>query len=146
MERSTEMFVDTTTVPYSPVLYISGPIFGYPDGNREAFNNAKTYLASLGCPDTVNPHDVPPAKHDGKCPNTYRGEGDPHDAACYMRGDLICLLCCDGIYLLDGWEKSRGATLEFAMAKAIGLDIYYETVPESEYQYRTLVFTSEEEK
>jgi hypothetical protein len=32
----------------------------------------------------------------------------------------------DGIYMLSGWEKSKGAVLELAMAEFIGLKVIYE--------------------
>ena len=40
------------------------------------------------------------------------------------RGAVV--LDCDAIYLLKGWEHSRGANAEFAVAKALGMTFYYE--------------------
>ncbi len=45
----------------------------------------------------------------------------------HMRADLAALLLCDAIYLLDGWETSKGAKLEFDVASTCGLKIYYQS-------------------
>lgn len=45
----------------------------------------------------------------------------------HMRVDLAALLLCDAIYLLDGWETSKGAKLEFDVASTCGLRIYYQS-------------------
>lgn len=99
-------------------VYIAGPIAGYPNLNREAFTSAAEKLLSLGhIP--VNPHDVAPTVHDdGEC------IGDPtagdHGYGCFMVPDLRALLGCRGYTLLKGWERSRGATVEEAVAKICG--------------------------
>lgn len=33
---------------------------------------------------------------------------------------------CDAIFILEGWEKSKGARLEHLFAKKAGIEIYYE--------------------
>lgn len=40
-----------------------------------------------------------------------------------MRADIAQLVTCDGIHLLGGWEKSRGAMLEHHIASALGLEV-----------------------
>ena len=42
-------------------------------------------------------------------------------------GDFAALPLCDAIYLLDGWETSKGAKLEFDVASTCGLKIYYQS-------------------
>lgn len=37
---------------------------------------------------------------------------------------LCELMKCDAIYLLKGWERSKGACLEKHYAKVIGLEIF----------------------
>lgn len=34
---------------------------------------------------------------------------------------------CGVIFMLDNWENSKGATAEYYFAKAIGLEIMFET-------------------
>lgn len=42
----------------------------------------------------------------------------------YMREDIKALCDCDGIALLPGWERSRGAHLEVHIAHRLGLQIW----------------------
>lgn len=37
--------------------------------------------------------------------------------------DLWHLMRCDGIYMLDGWQHSKGAKTERAVAEAFGLAV-----------------------
>ena len=108
-------------------LYIAGPIKGKADKNESAFRLVERKLQSLGYT-TIVPLDIPPHKHEGNCPgNTSEaGEGE-HKSGCYMRNDIIAMLKCDGIILLDGWENFAGARIEFLTAQACGLEIKYQS-------------------
>lgn len=44
----------------------------------------------------------------------------------YMKACLKELIECDGICMLEGWQDSRGATLEHTIAKGLGLLVMYE--------------------
>lgn len=44
----------------------------------------------------------------------------------FLEGDLELLKRCDAIYMLEDWEYSKGATIELAKARELGLDIYYQ--------------------
>ena len=48
----------------------------------------------------------------------------------YIDMGLDELSHCDAIYLLRGWEGSRGALLEYAYAKTVGLKIIKQSVEE----------------
>lgn len=107
-------------------VYIAGPIAGHPD-HAEKFDAAVTLLTDRGYV-PVNPLDVSPDDHVGPCPKYgyHPGESDPamgsHDSSCcFMRTDIEALLGCDYIYLLPDWERSRGATVEAAVARAVGI-------------------------
>ena len=106
-----------------PRCYVAGPVAGVPDF-RERFAAAVPAVEALGY-EVVNPCDIAPADHDGECPPGYDpGEGAWHtSSACYMRADLRALLGCDAIYLLPGWSRSRGATVEHAVAVACGIPV-----------------------
>jgi hypothetical protein len=83
------------------VIYIAGPITGRPGLNRKAFADAQLRLAIAGYP-VVNPHEL---THD-------------HDKSwsSYMRECVAALVYCDGIYMLPGWWRSRGAITERLIA------------------------------
>lgn len=86
-------------------VYISGPMTGKKDFNRPAFEAASKLVAASGFT-PVLPVDFV----DGK---TYEQ---------YLRDDLRLLLECDYIYMLDGWQESKGAKLEHMVALACGID------------------------
>jgi len=44
----------------------------------------------------------------------------------YMRIDLKAMLECDSIFMLKGWETSRGAVIEHNLAKDLGFKIHYQ--------------------
>jgi hypothetical protein len=96
---------------------------GVKDWNFPAFFDAEKTLVSMGY-QVVNPaHNngdtLELALEDAGSP-----ESPKRDWLYYIRRDLPQLLHCDVICLLPNWEISRGATLEFQVAKGIGLPIY----------------------
>jgi hypothetical protein len=42
-----------------------------------------------------------------------------------MRLSLAQLLSCHALVMLPGWWKSRGARVEWLLAKVLGLHVYY---------------------
>ncbi|HAT1683822.1 TPA: DUF4406 domain-containing protein [Klebsiella oxytoca] len=93
------------------VIYIAGPMSGYPDFNRTAFAMTATNLAAKGHT-VLNPALLP--------------DGLAYEQ--YMDIALAMLRCADTIWFLDNWEHSTGAQAEHAVADALGLEIY---TPES---------------
>ncbi len=93
-------------------IYISGPITGIKDNNKVEFGKAAGLLISMGH-ETYTPFDVTPTRDD------YIWED-------YMKLDIVALMGCDAIYLLDGWERSKGARLEKTLAESLGLAVYYQ--------------------
>ena len=88
-------------------VYISGPITGIDFGNRFAFSCARNALELCGY-EVVDPSEVQ--------------LDDEATWADYMRADLKLLLDCDFIYMLDGWEDSKGARLERELAENLGIE------------------------
>lgn len=107
-------------------LYLAGPMTGIKDFNFPAFDAAAAELRAAG-------HEVfSPAENDRD--NGYDGvseKGDPAEAAAAgfdlretLKQDLSWI--CDhaeGIAVLPGWGKSKGARSEVALANALGLQI-----------------------
>lgn len=46
----------------------------------------------------------------------------------YMHVDLAMLDICDGVYLLNNWESSKGANIEYEYAKKNNKYIFFEEV------------------
>lgn len=44
----------------------------------------------------------------------------------YMKRDIRTLLACDGVYLLRGWQDSRGARLEKLIADGLDMLVVYQ--------------------
>jgi hypothetical protein len=58
----------------------------------------------------------------------------------YMRNALMrdmVAICdeCTAIYMMSGWEKSKGAKAEWSLAKALSLEIFYEAPLPKEKKY-----------
>lgn len=96
-----------------PRVYVAGPMTGIEALNFPAFHARTKLLRDRGA-HVENPAEINPDPH-----------MDWHEA---MRRDIPRLLTCDTIDLLPGWEKSRGATLEYHIAQQLGMTIIY---PES---------------
>lgn len=102
-------------------VYIAGPMSGLPDCNRTGFHLAADYLHALGCV-VLNPASLPP------------GLTEPE----YMQIGLAMMMCCDEIYLLDGWGQSFGARAELALAKKLDLKIIYQEGMDHEVTLRVI--------
>lgn len=89
-------------------IYVAGPMTGLPDYNLDAFAIAATRLRALG--------------HDARNPGS-RGVIEGYTWRDYMRDALSLLLHCEAVALLDGWETSRGATLEAHVAHALDMPV-----------------------
>lgn len=93
-------------------VYISGAITGT-DDFMERFKKAEDRLTSEGM-SVINPARV----------NSCLPEDTAYEE--YMKISLCLLDMCEGIYLLDGWERSCGANREYGFALAEGKDIMFE--------------------
>lgn len=90
--------------------YLAGPMTGHPDNNFPAFDAARDRLVAQGY-EVISPADL-----DRKC-------GWLNCSREYAARDVAVILKeCHGIYLLTGWEHSRGAAAEFFLARWIAKD------------------------
>ncbi len=96
------------------IVFISGPMTGLPQYNVESFMAAEARLSLLG--HTV----LNPANH---IP-TVDPESITHEQ--YINIAKAMIDCCDAVYLLDGWEQSKGACIEREYATNKFKGIIYE--------------------
>jgi hypothetical protein len=104
-------------------VYITGPIAGIPNGNRDVFAQRARELQAMGY-ETLNPWDVPPLHHrdDVECVGRVIPESDEHRYGCYLLGDIIAMvMTCQAYNMLPGAENSPGSCAEIATAAACGL-------------------------
>lgn len=104
-------------------IYVAGPMRGYPYFNFPAFDEASEKLRALG-------HKVfNPAERDREAHGEDINDSATGDLTDVPQFDLrdaltadLTWICqhADAVVLLDGWEKSKGATAERAVAEALG--------------------------
>ena len=105
-------------------IYVAGPMTGYPELNFPAFHAAAARLRALGH-SVINPAEINGGADEvATCATMTPEQYAAHWRAC-MRNDIRALMDCDGIYMLHGWEASRGATLEHHIAVSLGLSVSY---------------------
>jgi hypothetical protein len=92
--------------------YISGKITGNEKDAFAHFERAEKFLQERGH-DTVNPMKLP--HNHGKVWSDY------------MLEDIVALMECDGILMLNNWTESKGAKIEFNIAAAIELEFIFES-------------------
>ena len=88
-------------------VYISGPMSGHEDFNRQAFHDMERHLLATGHREIFNPANLP--------------EG--HDWHYYMNVCLQEVAKADRIIMLKGWKDSLGACMEHALAVCLKLQI-----------------------
>src|SRR5687767_1025283 len=96
------------------VIYIAGPMRGYPEYNFPAFDAARDRAKELGFDEVISPADMDrlDAKDLSHLPMAERQK-------IYARRDVDAIMRCTHIAVLPDWEKSTGAKAEFCLAKWI---------------------------
>jgi len=91
-------------------IYVSGPMTGHADFNFPAFHAAAARLREAGW-EPINPAE------------NFGGRTDlPRET--YLRADVILLAQCEAIAMLPGWEESRGAKLEYLLARELNMPAF----------------------
>ena len=96
-------------------IFISGKITGVKD-YMARFEAAEKFLEAMGYEGNV----INPAKVCDSLPK----ETTEYEE--YIDVTLTLLKQCDAVFMLDGWEESRGASLEWQYATTFGYEIFYE--------------------
>jgi hypothetical protein len=114
-------------------IYLAGPMSGIPNFNFPAFNTAAAALRAEGH-EVFNPAQRDIERHGGVDISADNHAGDPALAAnthgFSLRealADDTAYICkeADAIALLPGWESSKGARAEHALAFALGHTFVY---------------------
>lgn len=89
-------------------IFLCGPMSGLPDNNCPAFRAKAAELRAQGYHvEDPSENQLPPDTE----PGTEWEE--------YMRISIRQMLTCEEICLLPGWEKSRGALIEFSILSMV---------------------------
>lgn len=92
------------------LIYLSGPMTGYPEYNFPAFRAAEERWRDAGW-EVLNP--------------IYNFNGDTSlTREEYMRLDIVHVCQASAIAMLKGWPASQGANVELIVARAVGNAIY----------------------
>jgi hypothetical protein len=89
------------------IIYLSGPMTGYPEFNFPLFNRVAETLRRQGY-QVISPAEIQPPVQ------TWE--------AC-MREDIKALMNCEKVAVLPGWENSKGARIEVSLAFQLGMEI-----------------------
>lgn len=115
-------------------VYIAGPMTGYHRYNFPAFDRVHHDLERCGY-EVVSPAMLD--RLSGVDPATFPDDYDwdarlpPETMREIASRDFGELIDCDAIYMLDGWENSRGATTEKMIAEFVGMEVMYQSPPRS---------------
>lgn len=93
-------------------VFISGPMSGIKDFNKNEFMRAEKLLREAGF-SVFNP--------------AWLDLDESWDTSEIAAIDMAALTKCDAIYQLEGWEDSKGAVAEYKTAKWLGIDILHES-------------------
>jgi|SRR5699024_10362310 len=97
---------------------VHGKMTGLPDYNRPKFNEVEQILTEIGYT-VYNPANIE-FQLKKEMPHTTLEWKD------YMREALKMMLNCNSIFVIKGYETSKGANIEIELAKKLELNIIYE--------------------
>jgi len=100
-------------------IYIAGRMTGVKDYNKDQFNKIEKELKKQGY------RVVNPIKLSYKLAKKLGESIDNIERKYYIKNDIKELLKCDGIYMMKDWMFSEGATMEYMIARNIGLKIIF---------------------
>lgn len=115
-----------------PTIYIAGPMRGHDNWNFDSFDRQAKLLRQNGW-QVINPAELErnlQKKYGEMHPHEFNPDSNQSDQE-FLRKALqqdMTEICtnCTALYMLSGWEKSKGAIAERSLAQALGLDIFYE--------------------
>lgn len=90
-------------------VYLSGPMTGIENGNKEAFDKMESFLVDQGLR-VFNP--------------ATAGVVEGWNRQDYLRRDTEFIAKCDAIILLNQWYMSRGVAAELMIGLGLGLKFF----------------------
>lgn len=102
------------------LIYISGPVSGN-DNAQAQFKSAQIFLESKGF-EVINPLELDHSE-------ALKNEDELKQWQEHMRIDIRALMDANAIYMLKGWERSKGATIEHSLAYRLGMHMFNEEYP-----------------
>lgn len=107
---------DTMRATKVTKCYLAGPMSGYPEYNYPAFAAAADALRANGWV-VFNPaeNEADESEKQGGTAAEYRK---------YLAIDLPAVLESERVFVLPGWEKSRGARMEVSLALLAGIEVW----------------------
>ena len=107
-------------------VYIAGPMSEIEDHNKPAFLQAETDILALlygESKEIFNPinHETSLMVQTGQIRDTQ----EAYRMCMAIDCEYICKHATH-LYMLKGWENSKGAMAEWTLAKCLGLEIWYE--------------------
>ena len=120
------------------VIYVSGKITGTSD-YADRFSAAEDKLIAEGY-EVLNP------VRTGKWLERYLAPEKPTWVQ-YMKNALAAMMKADYIYMMSGWNQSKGARIEHKLARDLGMEIIYEIKkPVYNAEYRREQYIKHREK
>ena len=112
-------------------VYIAGPMTGHDRYNEAAFLAARDALKHRGH-NVITPFDLNDMvwfRNTGRHfdPGTDKCDWDTPEHATILREmlteDMVAVLAADAVYVLPGWQRSRGATVEVLVAQNANIPV-----------------------
>lgn len=103
-------------------IYIAGPMTGLPGYNYAKFNAWAEFLRISGW-DVANPAEI-----GEKFGTADEINADKQLLETVMAAEIEELATCDAVFLLKGWQNSRGSRKELAVALSRDLEIILQPV------------------
>ena len=113
-------------------IYVAGPMTGYEKFNFYEFDRVSSLLQAQGW-NVINPANIDRANGFDPTIQGISHDLDSRDLGMMLSRDIIAISTCDAIFLMKGWEDSKGANMEKLFANIIGIDVYSfdENIPEN---------------
>lgn len=115
-------------------IFLSGPISGKPNLNREAFNAEEILLLEAG--NTVfSPFHITPPSEETLGFWEAIGWKKEEEWRYYMKVCVGQIPLCDEMRMLPDWQNSKGSVWEHRIAQMLGIPITYCHVPDPETKW-----------